>query len=175
MFVYFVSWKTNFPKVFCLKLCFINFFTFEFNIFNDKIPKTKYSHLSNGLQLTSQVVHFFVSWRTKFPKMFSLKILIVHFFLFKFNIFSNKIPERKHSRLRNGLQLISKNAHFPSVEFCLIKFLFPFQKFCKIVFVQLISNQNDLFFNCTSLNTVKISFVKIKLFRFNLHTILFHT
>ena len=50
----FCLWKTNFPKKNFSKLCFLfNFFTPEFTISSNKIPETKYWHLSNGLQLTS--------------------------------------------------------------------------------------------------------------------------
>ena len=54
----FVSWKTNFLKVFYSKLCFFNFLTFEFNIFNYRIQETKQSHFWNGSQLTLQTAHF---------------------------------------------------------------------------------------------------------------------
>ena len=54
-------WKTNFrfSKGFDFKLCFFTFFTFEFNIFNKKVPETKHAHLLTGLQFTLQTVHFF--------------------------------------------------------------------------------------------------------------------
>ena len=142
---FFVLWKTNFPKDFCLKLYFFNFFKFKFNIFNDKITETKHSHLSNGLQLTSQIAQFFVLWKTNLPKIFSLKIVFFLFFLFEFNIFNKKILKTKHPHLQNGSQLISQNVHFRSLQFCLIKILFPFRNSYKIEFVQLISNQNYLF------------------------------
>lgn len=72
-----------------------------------------------------------------------------HFFLFERNIFNGKTPETKHSYLWNGSQLASLTAHLSSRNFCLMKTLFPFQNYCKIVFVQLISNQNDMFSICT--------------------------
>ena len=153
LFIFFVSCKTVFPKSFCLKLRFFNSFTFEFNIFNDKIPETKHSHLSNGLQITSQTVQFFVSWKTSFPKNFSLKIVFFLFFLFEFNIFNKKIPKTKHPHLQNDLQLISQNVHFHSLQFCLIKILFPLRSSYKTVFVQLISNENNLFSICAKVQT----------------------
>ena len=143
----------NFPKVFYSNLCFFNFFLFKINKLKDKISEIKHSHLSNGLQITSQTVHFFVSWKTSFPKMFSLKILFFLFFLFEFNIFNKKIPKTKHLHLQNGSQLISQNDHFRSVQFCLIKILFPFRNSYKIVFVQLISNEKNLFFICAKVQT----------------------
>ena len=87
----------------------------------------------------------------------------------------------KHSNLSNDSQLISQNDHFCSFNFCLMKIIFPCQNSRKTVFVHLISNESDLLFTCNkSSNTIKISFVKVsfakmKLFRFNLHTIVFHT
>ena len=117
---------------------------FEFNIFNDKIPETKQSHLSNGLQLTSQIVHFFVSWKTTFPKKFPLKIAFLLSFLFEINIFNNKIPETKRPHQQNGSQLILQNANFLS---------FPCRNSCKIVFFQLISNENNLFSICANVQT----------------------
>ena len=62
-----------------------------------------------------------------------------------------------------------------------MKIIFACRNSWKIVFVQLIFNQNDLFFTCNkSSNTIKISFVemsftKTKLFSFNSHAIIFHT
>lgn len=102
-------------------------------------------------------------------------------FLFEFNVLSNKIPETKHSHLRNGSQLISQNADFCSVHLCLIKIIFWCPNSCKIMLVQLIFNQSDLFSICNKgSNTIKISFMemrltKIKLFPFNLLEIVVHT
>ena len=118
------------------------------------IKSQKHSHLSNGLQLTSQTVHFFVSWKTIFRKTFSLKIVFFLFFLFEFNVFNKKIPEKKYSHLSNGSQLISQNVQFHSVLFFfLLKIIFLCQNSSKTVFVQLISDENDLFFNCTKVPT----------------------
>ena len=132
---------------------FFNFFLFEINKLQDKIPETKHSHVSNGLQITSQTVQFFVSWKTNFPKMFLLKIVFFLFFLFEFNVFNKKIPKTKHPHLQNGSQFISKNDHFRSSQFCLMKIIFPFQNSYKIVFVQLISIENDLFSICVKVQT----------------------
>ena len=81
----FVWWKLYFPFNILAKLCFFNFFTLEFNVFNNKIPETKYWHLSNGSQL---MVHFFslahfifVWWKS----YFHLEILMK---LCSFNLFS---------------------------------------------------------------------------------------
>ena len=121
------------------------------------IKSQKHSHLSNGLQLTSQTVHFFVSWKKNFRKTFSLKIVLFLFFLFEFNVFNKKIPETKYSHLSNGSPLISQNVHFHSVLFFffffVLKIIFLCQNSSKIVFVQLISNENDLFFNCAKVPT----------------------
>ena len=51
--------KKFFPFKILEKLCFFNFFMLEFNIFSNKIPRKKHSHLSNGSRLTSQTVHFY--------------------------------------------------------------------------------------------------------------------
>ena len=45
--------------IFLLKIVFFHFFMFECYVFNHKIPGTKYSHLWNTAQLTSQNTHFF--------------------------------------------------------------------------------------------------------------------
>ena len=114
---FFVLWKTNFPANFFLKLCFFTLFTFDFNIFNDKIPKKKHFHLSNGSPLTLQTAHFFVSWKTNFPANFFLKLCFFTFFTFDFNIFSNKIPKKKHSHLSNGSRLTLQTVHFYSLAY----------------------------------------------------------
>ena len=93
---FFVSWKTNFSKGFCLKLCFFNFFTFEFNIFTNKTQEAKHWHLSNGLRLKSQTVHFLFHEKQTALECFRMFFL---FILFEFNILINKISETKHSHL----------------------------------------------------------------------------
>ena len=61
-----------------------------------------------------------------------------------------------------------------------MKIIFPCRNSWKIVFVHLISNENDLFSICSkSSNTIKISFAemsfaKMKLIPFNLSAIVFH-
>ena len=73
---FFVLWKINFFKVFFSKLCFFNFLMFDFNAFNNKIPE--HLHLWNGLQLTSQTVHFYspthfiIWWKICFPFQFQI-------------------------------------------------------------------------------------------------------
>ena len=184
---FFFSWKTHFPKMFSLKIVFFLFFLFEFNILINKIPETKHSHLWNSSQLTLQTVHFyspahfiFVWWKLYFPFKIVAKLSFFNFFTFEFNIFNDNIPEMKHSHLSNNSQ-ISQNDHFCSFNFCLMKIIFPCQNSWKTMFVLLISNENDLFFTCNkSSNTikkslVKVSFAKMKMFRFNLHAIVFHT
>ena len=48
LFTFFGLWKTTFRKKIFWKLCFFNFLIVEFNALNNKIPETKYFHLSNG-------------------------------------------------------------------------------------------------------------------------------
>ena len=52
-----------------------------------------------------------------------------------------------------------------------------YQNSCKILFVQLISNENNLFSICTKVQTqlsfAEMSFANMKLFRFKLHTSFF--
>lgn len=83
------------------ELCSSNFFMFEFNVFSDKIPGTKYLNLSNGPQLTSWTVKFYI------PTHFNLVWWKLYFF-FKILAklcFFNKIPDRKHWHLSNDLKL----------------------------------------------------------------------
>ena len=148
-------------------MCFFHFFTFEFNIFNDEILETKHLHLPNGLQLTSQTFLFFVLWKIDFPKLFFFKIVFFIFFLVEYRIFKRKMLEINHSRFRKGSELISQNAHFPSVQFCMMKILLPFQIYWFVFELHKV------------LSTIKISlieilsFAKMKFFRFNLYAIVF--
>ena len=96
---------------------------FDRNVFNNKIPNAKHSHLWNGSRLTLQTAHqstFNHSLVTSF--LFDVNENLIkknyfkcyfYFFTFEFNILDDKIPEMKHSHLSNGSQLTSQTAHFP--------------------------------------------------------------
>ena len=123
----------------------------------------KHSYLSTGLQLTSQLFTFFVSGKTNFPKMFSLKNVFLFLLLFDFNVFNiAKCPLLLGSILfdKNSIPVLKflQNC-VGSVDFQSKQFVFHLHK-CS---------------NTIKISFVEMSFAKIKLFRFNLHAIALHT
>ena len=101
--------KKFFPFKILEKLCFFNFFMLEFNIFSNKIPRKKHSHLSNGSRLISQTVHFYSPatsflFDEKFVSFskFLQNFVFFNFFTFEFKIFNKKITKNKHSHFSNG-------------------------------------------------------------------------
>ena len=107
LFTFFVLWKTTFFNFFFSSVSLT--FLFEFDIFSNDILETEHSHLSNGSLLISQTVHFyspthftFIWWKLYFPFEIHAELCFFNFSTFEINMFSNKIPEAKHSHLRNG-------------------------------------------------------------------------
>ena len=84
--------------------------------------------------------HHFCLMKNLFPIQNSSEIVFFYVFMFEFKVFSNKITKNETFAFAKRFTMNFVNcplllAHLR--HFCLIKILFPFQNFCKILFLQL--------------------------------------
>ena len=97
-------------NLFLLKFCLSHIFRFDRNVFNNKIPNAKHSHLWNGLGLTLKTVH---------QSIFYHFLLLVTSFLFdvnenftKKNYFKFQIQEKSYFWSLSSLMLKNKNSPY---------------------------------------------------------------